>query len=339
MGHSLGYSDEWATCGFKAIILRMIKKGTKKASGAAAKSSTPVKRRKGAASESRGQRTAANRDVCFVIMPFGGWLDDYYEAIYKPAIESADLEIHRADDLFRPSTIVNDIWSYTKRAKLLLADLTGRNPNVFYELGLAHALGKPAILIAESMDEVPFDLRALRVIIYDKNAPDWGSILKEKIEGSIREVLESPVAAVLPAFLQLNNSSPKPVLTERELQFAEMKQEIELLRHELRSTIERPSIVRRNRSIEIEPSEARDLISHFLSSGLSNTDIVRRLEPLGPPESWIVQTINELRPAIRKHPNYSARMRVASPAQPSVGLRAATSGTAAISDAVPVSSS
>jgi len=47
---------------------------------------------------------------------------------------------------------------------VLLADLTGKNPNVFYELGLAHALAKPVILIAETLDDIPFDLRALRVI-------------------------------------------------------------------------------------------------------------------------------------------------------------------------------
>jgi len=100
-------------------------------------------------------RVGAPKDICFVLMPFGGWLDNYYETIYRPAIDASGLEPHRADDLFRPSTIVNDIWAYTRRAKLLLADLSGRNPNVFYELGLAHALAKPAILVAESMEEIP----------------------------------------------------------------------------------------------------------------------------------------------------------------------------------------
>jgi hypothetical protein len=80
------------------------------------------------------------KEICFTIMPFGGWLDDYYESIYCPAIEAAGLDPQRADDLFRPGTIVTDIWDFTKRAKLLLADLTGKNANVFYELGLAHAL-------------------------------------------------------------------------------------------------------------------------------------------------------------------------------------------------------
>jgi hypothetical protein len=135
-------------------------------------------------------------ETCFTVMPFGGWFDDYYESIYKPAIERAGLRACRADDLYRPSTIVTDIWTYTKSAKLILADLSGKNPNVFYELGLAHALAKPAILVTESMDDVPFDLRALRVLQYDKNQPRWGEQLQEKITASIKEVVASPLQAV-----------------------------------------------------------------------------------------------------------------------------------------------
>ena len=142
------------------------------------------------------------QDICFAIMPFGGWFDGYYSSIYQPAINDAGLVPKRADDLYRPSTIVNDIWAYTRQAKLVLADLSGKNPNVFYELGLAHALAKPAILVAETMNDVPFDLRALRVIEYDKNEPNWGESLKEKITKAIREVLSAPLAAVLPAFLE-----------------------------------------------------------------------------------------------------------------------------------------
>jgi hypothetical protein len=255
---------------------------------------TPAKTRKAARKRNRtpGKKS---RDVCFVIMPFGGWLDDYYEAIHKPAIESAGLEVHRADDLYRPSTIVNDIWSYTKKAKLLLADLTGRNPNVFYELGLAHALGKPAILIAESMDEVPFDLRALRVIIYDKNAPDWGRVLKDKITSSIREVMVSPVAAVLPAFLEPDKSAVKPILTERELELVEMKQEIELLRHELHSSLDVPVASRPSEPIDIGPSAARERIEKYVSAGMPTRMILRRMEGLGPPPTWILRTIDELK--------------------------------------------
>jgi hypothetical protein len=82
------------------------------------------------------------KDTCFTIMPLGGWFDQFYLEIYKPAIESTGLSPRRADDLYRPRTIVHDIWEYTRNAKVILADLTGKNPNVFYELGLGHALAK-----------------------------------------------------------------------------------------------------------------------------------------------------------------------------------------------------
>lgn len=226
-------------------------------------------------------------------MPFGGWGDDYYESIYKPAVESAGLEAHRADDLFRPSTIVHDIWAYTKKAKLLLADLTDRNPNVFYELGLAHALGKPAILVACSMEEVPFDLRALRVIIYDKNDPNWGQILKEKISNSIKEVLESPVAAVLPTFLEPDRGVTKPVVSERDLQQAELKQlrqEIEMIRQEMRMRPDGPRM-----RPPMTPGEAKMKVRSYLSSGMPESMIIDRLHERGVPVEWVIDRLQELK--------------------------------------------
>jgi hypothetical protein len=90
----------------------------------------------------------------------------------------------------------------------------------------------------------------LRAIVYDKNAPDWGRVLKEKIANAIREVLESPVAAVLPAVLEPNGSTPKPIVSDRELQLIGIKQEIELLRHELRSRLDdAPEGIRRASTI------------------------------------------------------------------------------------------
>lgn len=171
-------------------------------------------------------------DTCFTIMPFGGWFDAYYTSIYKPAIEAVGLIPCRADDLYRPSAIVNDIWTYTKSSKLILADLTGKNPNVFYELGLAHALAKPAILIAESIEDVPFDLRALRVLEYDKNQPRWGDELKERITKAIQEVIASPIEAVLPTFLTVSTDSRPRSITEQDKAMLELKREIDLLRNE-----------------------------------------------------------------------------------------------------------
>ena len=111
-------------------------------------------------------------------MPFGGYFDEYYDNIYKPAIEKANMDSFRADNIYMPSTIIKDIWNLIQSSTIILADLTRKNANVFYELGLAHASKKPVIFIAESMDDVPFDLRAQRVIIYNKDNHNWGENLR-----------------------------------------------------------------------------------------------------------------------------------------------------------------
>ena len=253
----------------------------------------PTKKTKASSKKSTTKKTTPKIvkekiETCFTIMPFGGWFDDYYEAIFRPAIEGSGLDPVRADDLYRPGTIVNDIWSFTQAAKIILADLTGKNPNVFYELGLAHALAKPVILVCMSMDDVPFDLRALRVIEYDKNAPNWGELLTEKITKSIKEVMEAPTEAVLPAFLKVSaNSKPKSV-GPQEMEFLKLRQEIDSLRREVRSY--RPSF---QRSLA-GPDEAQALIKSYLQRGHPKNIIIRRLVDRGAPEEWVKNKLEDL---------------------------------------------
>ena len=174
------------------------------------------------------------KEICFVIMPFGGWFDKYYEDIYCPAISAAGMTPKRADDLYRPSNIVQDIWTYTKKAKIILADLSNKNPNVFYELGLAHALAKPAILITQTIDDIPFDLRSLRIIDYDKNLPNWGETLGESIEKAIKETLDSPNETIPTAFLETTGIS-KTKVSKEEKELLELRQEMESLKKEVRT--------------------------------------------------------------------------------------------------------
>jgi nucleoside 2-deoxyribosyltransferase len=79
----------------------------------------------------------------------------------------ADLKCQKADDFFATDSLMETIASKIKAASLVIADLTGRNPNVFYELGLAHAWHKPVILLAKRSEDVPSDLRAQRYYQYD----------------------------------------------------------------------------------------------------------------------------------------------------------------------------
>jgi len=233
------------------------------------------------------QEEKSKQESCFVIMPFGSFFDSYYNDIYKKAIENVGLISKRADDLYRSSTIVQDIWNYTKEAKLILADLTGKNPNVFYELGLAHALAKPAILITNTIEDVPFDLRALRVLTFDKNHPNWGNILQKKIESSLKETLESPISSVLPTFIDTQDLEKRKI-TISEKDFIELKQDFELLKTQIRQTS-------RTRTInEITPEEAERKIKRYLSLDYPISRIIRKLEPLGPPEEWILDKIKEI---------------------------------------------
>jgi hypothetical protein len=139
---------------------------------------------------------AQNRPRCFVISPFGDPFDDYYEKIYKPAIEAANLESIRGDEVYGTGAIIDDIFREILESELVLCDSTGRNPNVNYELGIAHALKKPAVIITQDINDVPFDYRHLRVITYDQKKVDWSQQLNAAISKTILSVLSSPNKAI-----------------------------------------------------------------------------------------------------------------------------------------------
>ena len=136
-------------------------------------------------------------DSCFVMMPFADPIGGYYELIYEPAIKKTGLTPIRADtDIFGTGKIIEQIWAGLKRAKVLVAELTGRNPNVLYELGLAHALQKPVVLISSNEEDVPFDVRHVRVIYYDMNDPFWGEKLIAKVAENVASALANPSDAI-----------------------------------------------------------------------------------------------------------------------------------------------
>ena len=136
-------------------------------------------------------------DSCFVMMPFANPLGSYYEKIYKAAIEKAGLKPLRADDeLFGTGKIIDQIWTGINSAKILIAELTNRNPNVYYELGLAHALKKPVVLVSSNEEDVPFDLNHIRVIYYDVTDPFWGQKLIDKVAENILSAINNPEEAI-----------------------------------------------------------------------------------------------------------------------------------------------
>ena len=137
-------------------------------------------------------------ETCFVMMPFAEPLGGYYTTIYQPAIKKAGLTAVRADtDIFGTGKIIDQIWAGINSAKVLVAELTGRNPNVLYELGLAHALRKPVVLVSSNEGDVPFDVRHVRVIYYEMTDPFWGEKLISKVAENIVSAIKNPHEAIL----------------------------------------------------------------------------------------------------------------------------------------------
>ena len=105
----------------------------------------------------------------FVLMPFRKSLESVYRDVIKPAFEGAGFRVLRADDISSQRNILEDIIRAIESADLIVADLTDSNQNVYYELGIAHTREKPAFLMVQNIDDVPFDLRSYRIFQYSMN--------------------------------------------------------------------------------------------------------------------------------------------------------------------------
>ena len=140
--------------------------------------------------------TPEDKPSVFVLMPFDPEFDSIYDGVIKVALELAGLSVKRADDIQNQRNILRDVFDGIVNSDLIVADLTNLNPNVFYELAIAHAVRKPVILITQNMDEVPFDLKPYRLIEYDVHFA--------KIEAA-REKLTNDGKAFLAGELQFGN--------------------------------------------------------------------------------------------------------------------------------------
>jgi hypothetical protein len=107
-------------------------------------------------------------DLISVMMPFASQFDRVYDAL-KAVASTLSLKCLRADDFWEHAAVIQDVVALICRSRIVVCDCSGRNPNVFYEAGIAHSLGKDVILIAQSADDIPFDLRHLRYVTYLNN--------------------------------------------------------------------------------------------------------------------------------------------------------------------------
>ena len=103
-----------------------------------------------------------------VMMPFHPGFEDLYADLTAAAMQLGK-RCNRADNIWNHDAIIQDVVSLICKSSVVICDLSGKNANVFYEAGIAHCLGKDVILITQSADDVPFNLRHLRHIQYLNN--------------------------------------------------------------------------------------------------------------------------------------------------------------------------
>jgi hypothetical protein len=135
----------------------------------------------------------------FVIMPFSTAFDDIYALGIKAACNELGVYCERVDEQIFTESILDRIYNQLNKADIIIADMTGRSANVFYETGFAHALRKKVILLTQEADDIPFDLKHYSHIVYG------GRIikLKEELVKRIEWYINNPSEQVLPNLSEL----------------------------------------------------------------------------------------------------------------------------------------
>jgi hypothetical protein len=110
----------------------------------------------------------APKPFVFVLMPFSSDFDDIYHLGIKKACENTGAYAERVDEQIYQETILERLINQIFKADIIISDMTGKNPNVFYETGYAHALNKTVILLTQNADDIPFDLKHYPHIVYGK---------------------------------------------------------------------------------------------------------------------------------------------------------------------------
>lgn len=167
------------------------------------------------------------KPFCFVIMPFGKeetpeykkWLDIFNDIIQKAVVESgrvAEESCYRVDLLDNPGSICKDILNGLTESEIVIADLSEKNPHVLYELGIRHSLRSGTILIAQSMNDIPFHLKTYRTAIYNYPVSNLEkeAEFKSKIKRFIESILKGDSKADSPVFDNIPTLRPIANLSE-----------------------------------------------------------------------------------------------------------------------------
>jgi len=127
--------------------------------------------------------------MCFVVMQFTDEFNSLYQEVIKPTCEEFGYNVVRADDIYTTGSIIEDITRLLRECTIVIADVTPNNPNVFYEVGFAHGLGKPTILLSDrKRDRLPFDVSGFRTLFYD-NTIGGKTAIEERLRKHLQAIL------------------------------------------------------------------------------------------------------------------------------------------------------
>ena len=119
---------------------------------------------------------------CFILMPFSEAFNDIYEFGIKGACVDSNAYCERVDEQIFEGSVLDRIYNQISRADIVIADMTGRSANVFYEVGYAHAIGKPTILLTQNGEDIPFDLKHFPHIVYQAKITELRKELTERVK-------------------------------------------------------------------------------------------------------------------------------------------------------------
>ncbi len=152
----------------------------------------------------------SEKKVCFVIAPIGEpdtdirrTSDQVFAEIISPAVKSLGYNPVQANHIPEPGIITNQVIQYIVGSPLVIADLTGRNPNVFYELAIRHAIRKPFLQLIKKGEEIPFDVAGVRTIQFDIHDPSNVKGVRRELISQIKSIEqgktkpETPISAAL----------------------------------------------------------------------------------------------------------------------------------------------
>lgn len=165
-------------------------------------------------------------------MPFAEEFKDVYKHLIFEELERAGYFVIRADDIKSQNNIMSDVVKGIITSDLIIADLTGSNPNVYYELGIAHALDKKVILITQEINELPFDLRPYRVVGYGVNFVKMAKAKKELFELATEAFKSNlPFCNPVKDFGNINRQSNELSIISNEFATENIDSEMGLLDH------------------------------------------------------------------------------------------------------------